>query len=52
MTTPRSEQETILSYDRELDQCGLYDCAWQAHNNYQRIIDYNREQLEVTDDEV
>lgn len=31
--------------------CGLYDCAWQANNNYQRIIDYNREQLEVTDDE-
>ncbi|WP_162899791.1 hypothetical protein [Lacticaseibacillus paracasei] len=36
----------------KLDLCGLYDCAWQAHNNYQRIIDYNREQLEVTDDEV
>ena len=34
----------------KLDLCGLYDCAWQANNNYQRIIDYNREQLEVTDD--
>ncbi|KRL10750.1 hypothetical protein [Schleiferilactobacillus perolens] len=35
----------------KLDLWGLYDCAWQANNNYQRIIDYNREQLEVTDDE-
>ena len=24
MTTPRSEQETILSYDRELDQWHYY----------------------------
>lgn len=35
----------------KLDLCGLYDCAWQAHDGYQRIIDYNKEQLEVTDDE-
>ncbi|MBF4176012.1 hypothetical protein LacP0543_14645 [Lactobacillus paracasei subsp. tolerans] len=35
----------------KLDLCGLYDCAWQANNGYQHIIDYNREQLEVTDDE-
>lgn len=35
----------------KLDLCGLYDCAWQASNNYKRIIDYNKEQLEVTDDE-
>lgn len=35
----------------KLDLCGLYDCAWQANNGYQQIIDYNREQLEVTDDE-
>ncbi|KRL45107.1 hypothetical protein [Lacticaseibacillus manihotivorans] len=35
----------------KLDLCGLYDCAWQANNGYQRIIDYNKEQLEVTDDE-
>lgn len=35
----------------KLDLCGLYDCAWQANNNYKRIIDYNREQLEVTDDD-
>ena len=35
----------------KLDLCGLYDCAWQAHNNYKRIIDYNKEQFEVTDDE-
>ncbi|WP_260198713.1 hypothetical protein [Lacticaseibacillus paracasei] len=35
----------------KLDLCGLYDCAWQANNNYQRIIDYNKEQLEVTDDD-
>ena len=33
----------------KLDLCGLYDCAWQANNNYQQIIDYNKEQLEVTD---
>ncbi|RND62125.1 hypothetical protein FAM18124_02102 [Lacticaseibacillus paracasei] len=26
----------------KLDLCGLYDCAWQAHDGYQRIIDYNR----------
>ncbi len=31
----------------KLDLCGLYDCAWQAHDGYQRIIDYNRENLEV-----
>lgn len=35
----------------KLDLWGLYDCAWQANNGYQRIIDYNKEQLEVTDDE-
>ncbi|MFD1398614.1 hypothetical protein ACFQ41_04780 [Lacticaseibacillus suilingensis] len=35
----------------KLDLCGLYDCAWQANNNYQRIIDYNREQLEVAEHE-
>ena len=35
----------------KLDLCGLYDCAWQANNNYQQIIDYNKEQLEVTDNE-
>lgn len=35
----------------KLDLCGLYDCAWQANNNYKRIIDYNKEQLEVTDDD-
>lgn len=35
----------------KLDLCGLYDCAWQANNNYQRIINYNSKQLEVTDDE-
>jgi hypothetical protein len=35
----------------KLDLCGLYDCAWQANNGYQRIIDYNKEQLEVTDDD-
>ena len=34
----------------KLDLCGLYDCAWQANNGYQRIIDYNKEQLEVTED--
>ncbi|MFD1398697.1 hypothetical protein ACFQ41_05200 [Lacticaseibacillus suilingensis] len=33
----------------KLDLCGLYDCAWQAHDGYQRIIDYNKEQLEVTE---
>lgn len=33
----------------KLDLVGLYDCAWQANNNYQRIIDYNREQLEVAE---
>ena len=36
----------------KLDLCGLYDYAWQANNNYQQIIDYNKEQLEVTDDEL
>ena len=30
----------------KLDLCGLHDCAWQAHYGYQRIIDYNKEQLE------
>ncbi|MBU6048334.1 hypothetical protein KQ232_12215 [Lacticaseibacillus paracasei] len=30
----------------KLDLCGLHDCAWQSHYGYQRIIDYNKEQLE------
>lgn len=34
----------------KLDLCGLYDCAWQANNGYQRIIDYNNKPVEVTDD--
>ena len=34
----------------KLDLCGLYDCAWQANNGYQRIIDYNKEQFGVTSD--
>lgn len=35
----------------KLDLCGLYDAAWQAHDGYVRMFDYNKEQLEVTDDE-
>ena len=35
----------------KLDLCGLYDCAWQANNGYQRIIDYNKEQLGVADND-
>lgn len=34
-----------------LDLAGMYDYAWQANNIYQRIIDYNREQLEVAEHE-
>ncbi|MDE3301573.1 hypothetical protein [Lacticaseibacillus rhamnosus] len=33
----------------KLDLCGLYDCAWQANNNYQQIIDYNKKQLEAAE---
>lgn len=34
-----------------LDLAGMYYYAWQANNNYQRIIHYNREQLEVAEHE-
>lgn len=47
-------QKAIDAASREIDKLdlwGLYDCAWQANNNYQQIIDCNKEQLEVTDDE-
>lgn len=44
MTTPRSEQETILSYDRELDQWHYYSDV-PKHNRKWADLVHSRTQL-------
>ena len=44
MTTPRNEQETILSYDRELDQWHYYSDV-PKHNRKWADLVHNRTQF-------
>ncbi|MCF6161961.1 hypothetical protein [Furfurilactobacillus milii] len=38
MTTPRNEQETILSYDRELDQWHYYSDVPKHNRKYRYLV--------------
>lgn len=38
MTTPRNEQETILSYDRELDQWHYYSDVPKHNRKYRDLV--------------
>lgn len=44
MTTPRSEQETIISYDRELDQWHYYSDVPKHNRKWADLVD-NRTQF-------
>ena len=46
MTTPRSEQETIISYDRELDQWHYYSDVQKHNRKWADLVDNRTQYVE------